>query len=31
MSQKNANPAVTMRYLGIQDKEVPDILMNEIA
>jgi integrase len=27
----HSNPAVTMRYLGIQDKEVHDILMNEIG
>ena len=27
----HSNPAVTMRYLGIQDKEVRDILMNEIG
>jgi hypothetical protein len=27
----HSNPAVTMRYRGIQDKEVQDILMNEIA
>ena len=26
----HSNPAVTMRYLGIQDKEVNGILMNEI-
>jgi len=26
----HSNPAVTMRYLGIQDKEVHEILMNEI-
>lgn len=24
-------PAITMRYLGIEDKEVHDILMNEIG
>jgi integrase len=27
----HSNPAVTMRYLGIQDKEVQGILMNEIG
>jgi len=27
----HSNPAVTMRYLGIQDKEVHGILMNEIG
>lgn len=27
----HSSPAVTMRYLGIQDKEVHDILMNEIG
>ena len=27
----HSNPAVTMRYLGIEDKEVHDILMNEIG
>jgi len=26
----HSSPAVTMRYLGIQDKEVNDLLMNEI-
>jgi len=26
----HASPAVTMRYLGIEDKEVNDILMNDI-
>ncbi len=26
----HSNPAVTMRYLGIEDKEVNNILMNEI-
>jgi len=26
----HSNPAVTMRYLGIKDKEVSSILMNEI-
>jgi integrase len=27
----HSNPAITMRYLGIQDKEVHGILMNEIG
>jgi len=27
----HSNPAVTMRYLGIEDKEVTDVLMNEIS
>jgi integrase len=27
----HSNPAVTMRYLGIQDKEVHSTLMNEIC
>jgi integrase len=27
----HSSPAVTMRYLGIEDKEVHDILMNEIG
>ena len=27
----HSNPAVTMRYLGIQDKEVHETLMNEIG
>ena len=27
----HSNPAVTMRYLGIQDKEVDDILLHEIG
>lgn len=27
----HSNPAVTMRYLGIEDKEVHEILMNEIG
>jgi integrase len=27
----HSSPAITMRYLGIQDKEVHDILMNEIG
>jgi integrase len=27
----HSNPAITMRYLGIQDKEVHDTLMNEIG
>ena len=27
----HSSPAVTMRYLGIQDKEVHDTLMNEIG
>jgi len=27
----HSSPSVTMRYLGIQDKEVHDILMNEIG
>jgi integrase len=27
----HSNPSVTMRYLGIQDKEVHQILMNEIG
>jgi len=27
----HSNPAVTMRYLGIEDKEVTDMLMNEIG
>ena len=26
-----SNPAVTMRYLGIGDREVHDVLMNEIG
>ena len=26
----HGNPAVTMRYLGIEDKEVHAILMNEV-
>ena len=26
----HSNPAVTMRYLGIQDKEIDEILLNEI-
>ena len=26
----HASPAVTMRYLGIEDKEVNEILMNDI-
>jgi hypothetical protein len=24
-------PAITMRYLGIEDKEVCDLLMNEVG
>jgi len=27
----HSNPAVTMRYLGIQDKEIHNMLMNEIG
>jgi len=27
----HSNPAVTMRYLGIEDKEVTELLMNEIG
>jgi integrase len=27
----HSSPAITMRYLGIEDKEVHDILMNEIG
>jgi len=27
----HSSPAVTMRYLGIEDKEIHDILMNEIG
>jgi hypothetical protein len=27
----HSNPAVTMRYLGIQDKEIDEILLNEIG
>jgi len=27
----HSNPAITMRYLGIQDKEVHGVLMNEIG
>ena len=27
----HSNPAITMRYLGIQDKEVHSTLMNEIG
>ena len=27
----HSNPAVTMRYLGIEDKEVHNTLMNEIG
>lgn len=27
----HSNPAITMRYLGIEDKEVHDVLMNEIG
>lgn len=27
----HSNPAVTMRYLGITDREVSDVLMNEIG
>jgi integrase len=27
----HSNPAVTMRYLGIQDKEVHNILMTDIG
>jgi integrase len=27
----HSNPAVTMRYLGIEDREVHDVLMNEIG
>lgn len=27
----HSSPAITMRYLGIQDKEVHDVLMNEIS
>ena len=27
----HSNPAITMRYLGIQDREVHDVLMNEIG
>jgi len=27
----HSNPAVTMRYLGIEDKEVHELLMNEIG
>lgn len=27
----HSSPAITMRYLGIQDKEVHDVLMNEIG
>jgi integrase len=27
----HSNPSITMRYLGIQDKEVHNILMNEIG
>jgi hypothetical protein len=27
----HSSPAITMRYLGIEDKEVHNILMNEIG
>jgi len=27
----HSNPAITMRYLGIQDKEVHEVLMNDIG
>jgi hypothetical protein len=27
----HSSPAITMRYLGIQDKEVHGVLMNEIG
>lgn len=27
----HASPAITMRYLGIEDKEVRDVLMNEVG
>jgi len=27
----HSNPAITMRYLGIEDKEVIDLLMNEVG
>lgn len=27
----HSSPAITMRYIGIQDKEVHNILMNEIG
>jgi hypothetical protein len=26
----HSNPSVTMRYLGIEDKEVKEILLNEV-
>ena len=27
----HSSPAITMRYLGIEDKEVQNILMNEVG
>lgn len=27
----HSSPAITMRYLGIEDKEVQNILMNEMV
>ena len=27
----HSNPSITMRYLGIEDKEVENILMNEVG
>jgi integrase len=27
----HSNPSITMRYLGIEDREVKDILMNEVG
>ena len=27
----HSNPAITMRYLGIEDKEVTGLLMNEVG
>ena len=27
----HSSPSITMRYLGIEDKEVQDLLMNEVG